>query len=145
MVTIPDENRFYSLFSDGNHAWKSYDGRLKTTRLVYPENAVVVLYYTYPTHREACVIRNNSGSLPRLLPGRLLPGLSKKVSPLFSVHASKVDKLKRAVAFLKKHVSAGAFSFDDGFYIRLFFIISQRGKLNYPALAHMCSKKEVPS
>jgi hypothetical protein len=136
MVTIPDENRFYSLFSDGPHSWKSYDGRLKTTRLVYPKNAVVILYYTYPTHREACVVRNNSGSCS-------LPGLSKKVSRLFSVQASKVDKLKRAAGFLKKH-SPGAFSFDDGFYLRLFFILSQRGKLNYPALLQLCLK-EVPS
>jgi hypothetical protein len=132
MVTIPDENRFYSLFSDGNHAWKNYDGRRKTTRLIYPPGAVLFLYYTYPTHREACVIRNASGS-------RAFPGLSKNVSLLFSVHASKVDTLKRAAAFLKKHAPAGAFSFGDGFYIRLFFIISQRGKLNYPALSNLCS------
>jgi hypothetical protein len=132
MVTIPDENRFYSLYSDGLHSWMSYDGRRKATRLVYPENAVVFLYYTYPTHREACVIRNVPGACS-------LPGLSKKVFCLFSVHASRVDKLKRAAGFLNKH-SGGACVFDDGLYIRLFFIVSQRGKLNYPALHKLCSE-----
>jgi hypothetical protein len=137
MVTIPDENRFYSLYSDGLHAWKSYDARQKVTRLVYPAGAAVFLYYTYPTHREACVIRNTSNGACSL------PGLSKKVSLLFSVHASRVDKLKRAAAFLNKH-TGGACSFDDGLYIRLFFIISRRGKLNYPALKKLCVP-EVPS
>ena len=144
MVTIPDENRFYSLYSDGAHAWKHYYAGRKATRLVYPKDAVVFLYYTYPTHREACVVRNDSGSrsLPgRLLPSRLLPGLSKKVSLLFSVQASKVDKLKRAAGFLKKHAAR---PFDDCFYTRLFFIVSQRGKLNYPALANLCSREVSP-
>jgi hypothetical protein len=135
MVTIPDDNRFYSLFSDGPHSWKSYDAAQKLTHLVYPAGAVVFLYYTYPTHREACVIRNCAGR-------RALPGLSKKVSLLFSVHASRVDKLRRAAAFLNKH-SAGACVFDDGLYTRLFFIVSMRGKLNYPALHSLCSK-ELP-
>jgi hypothetical protein len=135
-VTVPDENRFYSLYSDGNHAWKHYDAAGKATRLIYPKDAVVILYYTYPTHREACVIRNDSGS-------RSFPGLSKKVSLLFSVQASKVDKLKRAAGFLKKR-SSGAFSSGDGFYIRLFFIIARRGKLNYPALSNL-SRREASS
>jgi hypothetical protein len=131
MVTVPDENRFYSLYSDGLHAWKSYDGRRKATRLVYPENAVVFLYYTYPTHREACVIRNAPGACS-------LPGLSKKVSLLFSVQASRVDKLKRAAGFLKKRFEGGAYAFGDGLYIRLFFIVSRRGKLSYPTLEKLC-------
>jgi hypothetical protein len=85
MATIPDENRFYSLYCDGLYAWKHYDGLIKATRIIYAKDALVVLYYTYPTHREACVIRNRDGS-------RSFPGLSKKVSPLFSVQPKALPK-----------------------------------------------------
>lgn len=129
VVSIPDHNTFYTLFADGPHSWKIYDRAKRASLFTYPHNAVVFLYYTYPTHREACVIRNTvpeSG-------GVLLPGLSRRVAALFRVQASKVDKLKRAAGFLNNH-SGGACVFDDGFYTRLFFLLEQRGKINYIAL-----------
>lgn len=129
-VTIPDKNAFYTLFADGELSWKTYDNMKKCTLLYYPPNAVVILYYTYPTIRKACVIRNIDSE------GILLPGLSKKVSQLFSVQASRVDKLKRAAGFLNKN-HQGAFSYDDGFYIRLVYLLEQGGKLNYAALGQL--------
>jgi hypothetical protein len=131
MVTIPDRNAFYSLYAHGGHEWKTYDKAQKAAVLHYPPGAVAALYYSYPTHREACVIRNTDAGPD--LDAVTLPGLSKKVSLLFRVQASRVDKLKRAIARLDKH-SGGAFRFDDGFYIRLFFLLRQRGKINYPAI-----------
>jgi hypothetical protein len=128
-VAIPDHNSFYTLFAEGRHCFKAYDRLKKVTLLHYPPGAAVFLYYTYPTHREACVIRNNDSEN-----GILLPGLAKKVSPVFRVHASRVDKLKRAVSWLNVHSPAGACGHDDGFYTRLGYLIEQRGKLNYPAL-----------
>jgi len=128
-VAIPDHNSFYTLYAEGKHCFKSYDRLKKVTLLHYPPGAAVVLYYTYPTHREACVIRNNDPEN-----GVMLPGLAKKVSPVFRVHASRVDKLKRAVSYLNEHSSAGAYGHEDGFYIRLGYLIEQRGKINYPAL-----------
>jgi len=130
-VTIPDHNSFCTLYSDGNHAWKTYDRQKKHTLLYYPPAVVVFLYYTYVTYREAVVIRNvqSENSLS-------LPGLSKNVIVLFRVRASRVDKLKRAAGWLNKH-SAGAFAHDDGFYTRLSFILEQRGKINYPALGKL--------
>jgi len=127
-VTIPDHNSFCTLYADGNHAWKTYDRQIKHTLLYYSPESVVILYYTYVTYREACVIRN-----VRSDDAVMLPGLSKKVKLLFRVRASRVDKLKRAAGWLKKH-SAGAFAHDDGFYTRLFYVLEQRGKINYPAL-----------
>ena len=133
-ITIPDRNSFYTLFSDGPHAWKTYDRQKKHTLIYYPPGAAVILYYTYPTYREACVIRNigeetGTGSC-------MLPGLSKKVFVLFRVRASRVDKLKRAAGWLNKHTS-GAFAHDDGFYARLVYLLEQRGKLNYAALSKL--------
>ncbi|MDR0731031.1 MAG: hypothetical protein LBF63_05125 [Treponema sp.] len=126
-VTIPDEIKFYSLYADGLFSRKTYVREAGYTLFSFDPDAVVFCYYTYPTHREACAVRNvPSGSV-------LLPGLSKPVSLLFSVHASRVDKLRRAVGFLNAN-SGGAYSFNDGFYIRLAFILSQRGKINYFAL-----------
>jgi hypothetical protein len=127
VITIPEKPPFYSLFADGPYLHKSFSKAINATRLAYRENEVLVLYYTYPTHREACVIRNTQE-------GVRLPGLSKRVTVLFSVHASRVDKLRRAAGFIKKHASL---AFPDSFYIRLYFIILQRGKLKYPALKHL--------
>jgi hypothetical protein len=133
-ITIPDHNLFYSLYSDGRHSWKTYDRLTKTTLLHYPPGAAVFLYYTYPTHREACVIRNS-----RANSATTLPGLSDAVSILILAHASRVDKLKRAASFLNAHSPSGAFGHDDGFYLRLGCAISQSGKLNYPALRNLAA------
>jgi hypothetical protein len=128
-VTVPDNNHFYSLYADGLFSRKSYDRESGVTRLFFDPGAVVFLFYTYPAHREACVIRNAAGPA-------LLPGLSKRVSLLFSVHASRVDKLRRAAGFLNAR-EGGAYSRDDGFYIRLAFIVSRKGKLSYYALRRL--------
>jgi len=95
------------------------------------------LYYTYLTYREACVIRyvQDGNGVP-------LPGLSKNVNVLFRVRASRVDKLKRAAGWLNKH-SAGAFAHDDGFYVRLFYILERRGKINYPALSKLAENSSA--
>ena len=127
-IVIPDKNSFFTLFAHGEHLRKVYLKDKGVTTLSYLENSVVYLFYTYPTHRVACVIRNNSGQSS-------LPGLSKNVSLLFSVHASKVDKLHRAFSFLNRR--GVAFTLPDDFYLRLFFILSQRGKINYGALREL--------
>ena len=128
-VTIPDHSLFYTLYADGAHSWKAYDREKKHTLLFYPPGAFVILYYTYPTHREACGIRYSGDGAD----GIMLPGLSKKASVLFRVQASRVDKLKRAAGWLAKH-SPGAFAHGDGFYVRLSCLVEQRGKLSYAAL-----------
>ncbi|MDR2661838.1 MAG: hypothetical protein LBC31_02440 [Treponema sp.] len=126
VVTIPDTSSFYSLFADGIHARKTYLPETGETLLAYPEGAAVFLHYTYPAFRAVSLVRNE--------PGRAaLPGLSKKVRLLFTVHASRVDKLRRAISFLNKH-SDGAYRFGDAFYTRLYFTVRRRGKLSYPAL-----------
>jgi hypothetical protein len=136
-ITIPDRSSFCTLYSDGPHAWKTYDRQKKSTFLYYPPGAVVFLYYTYPTYREACVIRNLQEDT-----GVMLPGLSKKVSLLFRVRASRVDKLKRAAGWLNKH-SSGASAHDDGFYMRLVYLLEQRGKLNYAALGKLAESSSA--
>lgn len=137
-ITISDKNSFYTLYSEGNHAWKTYNQKEKHTLIYYPPESVIFLFYTYITYREACVVRfseinDNSVSLP---------GLSKKVTVLFRVKASRVDKLKRAVGWLNKH-SAGACSHRDGFYIRLQYILEQRGKINYTAIRELAVNSPV--
>lgn len=132
-ITIPDPelSTFYSLYAYGQPSRKLYLKESVTTLLSYPEDSVIFLFYTYPTHREACAIRNVQAGTVTVS----LPGLSKKVSLLFSVHASRVDKLRRAITFLDKQ--GLAYSQDDGFYIRLFFVLSQKGSLNYAALTKL--------
>jgi hypothetical protein len=126
VVVIHDKSSFYSLYADGLFARKAYVKDTGLTYLAYPPGSVVALYYTYPTHRAVSVIRN--------APGRTaFPGLSKKVWLLFTVHASRVDKLRRAVSFLNRH-AGGAFHYADAFYTRLYFAVQQRGKISYLAL-----------
>jgi hypothetical protein len=127
-ITIPDRNAFCTLYADGVFLTKTVDRASRAAVLSYGENAVVFLYYTYPSYREACAVRNTPFGKTAAF-----PGLSKKVLPLFSVRGSGVDRLKRAAGFLNRH-SGGAFSWGDGFYIRLWFLLSQRGRLNYAAL-----------
>jgi len=133
-VTIPDKNSFYSLYSDGLLLRKTYISEIKSTVIEYAPEAVIVLYYTYPTHRTACLIRNSA-----VHPQMSLPGLSSKVCQLFTVSASRVDKLKRAIGFFHSNFN-NAFLMDDGFYIRLHFILRQRGKINYTVLRELAGK-----
>jgi len=137
VVVIPDESRFFSLYSDGVYSRKTYLKESGETLLSYEEGSVLFLYYTYPTHRAASCVRN--------VPGKAeFPGLSKNVSLLFTVHSSKVDKLKRAVGHLNKNLR-GAYRFNNDFYLRLYFILEQRGKINYPALKSLVKKNEENS
>jgi hypothetical protein len=123
-VALP-KNGFYSLYVEGGFFARSFDRR--TPVFHFAENAALVLYYTYPAYREAAVIRNTPAGAVSF------PGLSKKVSVLFSVRASRVDKLRRASSFLKQRFGS-ACSFSDAFYARLCFLLQQKGRLNYAAL-----------
>jgi hypothetical protein len=132
VVVIPDESNFYSLFADGVYSRKTYAKDTGESYFAYPPGSALFLYYTYPTHRAASAVRHAPGVAA-------LPGLSKKVSLLFTVHASKVDKLKRAVGFLNKN-AGGAYRFGDDFYLRLYWILESKGKLCYPALRHLAER-----
>ena len=134
VIAIPDKSSFYSLYADGLFSRKLYQKDTGVSFFSYEPGSVVILYYSYPAHRAASVIRNASGNAA-------FPGLSKKVQLLFTVHASKVDKLKRAVGFLNKNLG-GAYRYSDDFYARLYFILQTRGKLNYVSLRGLAKKNE---
>lgn len=132
IVAIQDSPSFYSLYADGLFSRKVYDNSSGTSLFSYAPGAAIFLFYTYPTHRAVSLIRN--------IPGySAFPGLSKKVSTVFTVHASKVDKLRRSIGYLNKH-AGGAYRFTDDFYVRLYFILHKRGKLNYIALRKLTEK-----
>jgi len=132
VIVIPDESNFYSLYADGIFTRKTYVKDTGASYFAYSPGAVIFLYYTYPTHRAASAIRYVPGEAS-------LPGLSKKVSLLFTVHASKVDKLKRAVGYLNKNAK-GAYRFTDDFYTRLYFVLEKKGRLNYLALRNLAER-----
>jgi hypothetical protein len=132
IIVIPDKSNFYSLYADGLYSRKAYVKDMETSYFAYSPGSVIFLYYTYPTHRAASAVRYVPGEAS-------LPGLSKKVNLLFTVHASKVDKLKRAVGFLNKN-AGGAYSFEDDFYLRLYYVLEKKGKLNYLALRNLARR-----
>jgi hypothetical protein len=120
IVTVHDENKYYTLYADGVYSEKKYIKSTRTTKLYYDENAVIFLYYTYPAHRQVCAVRNTETK------GVFLPGLSRKAYQLFSLSASRVDGVKRAVYFLNK-TYGNAYNFSDDFYIRLYFLLLDKG------------------
>ena len=135
VIVIPDKPRFYSLYADGFFPQVAYSEDTQEHYFAFSRNSVVFLYYKYPYHRAANVVRNVPGETD-------LPGLSRKVRLLFSVTASRVDKLKKAVGHLNKNFDS-AYQFSDAFYLRLYFIVSQKGKLNYPALIKLAQESKV--
>ena len=135
IIIIPDKASFYSLYADGRFSRKTYMKDSRTSLFSYSPGSAVFLFYTYPTHRAVSLVRNAAGN-------SAFPGLSKKVRTVFTVHASKVDKLRRAIGYLNKN-AGGAYRFTDDFYLRLYFIVSRRGKLNYIALRKLTERSFV--
>jgi|LSQX01.1.fsa_nt_gb hypothetical protein len=134
-VSILNSPQFYTLYADGRE-----DTMIKSETasiLLYPENSVLFLYYTYPTHRRVYCVRNCEQSTTEL------PGLSEKVTVLFKQFASRVDKTKRAVSFLREHYPDNAYSFDDGFYQRLNILLLKKGKLDYYELDELCKRSSL--
>jgi len=135
-AVIPDRAVFCTLYADGRHMRKTRGEGL--TVLSYPADAVVFLYYTYPTFREGMAVRNTREG------GIALPCLSKRVSVLFRVRASGVDKLKRAVGFVNANYGTDAYSRDDGFYTRLAYVLERRGKLCRTTLGEIAGERAEP-
>lgn len=135
-VTVRDSRSFYSLFADGPFLRKYFVRETNTTYLAYGKDALLALYYTYPSHRAAALVRNDQALCA-------FPGLSKKIRPLLCVRASKTDKLRRALARLgERH--GGAFSFSDSFYLRLAFLLEKKGKLDFSALDSLAERYLSP-
>ncbi|GMO55782.1 MAG: hypothetical protein Ta2C_10990 [Candidatus Endomicrobiellum trichonymphae] len=135
VITINDANNFFSLYADGDLSEKHYDKESGITELTYDDNAIIFLYYTYPTHRRVYCVRNCEDGEQTLL-----PGLSKKVNVIFKQIASRVDKTRRAAAFLREH-RGSAYKYTDEFYTRLSFLIDQKGKINYSSIEKLLEDK----
>lgn len=125
-VEILTTPQFYTLYADGHE-----DTMIETPRgveLLYPPQAVLFLYYTFPAHRRVYCVRNTEGGMSSL------PGLSLPVSILFKQFASRVDKTKRAASYLREHYPSFAYALPDSFYTRLGIHLLAKGKLSYTAL-----------
>jgi hypothetical protein len=133
LIIIPGDPPFYSLYAAGNPLRKVFVKDVAASYLYYAQNAVVALFYTYPSFRAAHIVRNVPAGKCSF------PGLTKKVAPLCSFRASRVDKLRRALGRLGARFNS-AFDFPDAFYLRLAFLIEARGKLNYIALDSLARK-----
>jgi hypothetical protein len=126
LIITVTPNNFYSVYSDGVFERKHFDKDAEITILEYGEKAVILLYYTYPVHRRVYLVRNISDETN--LTG--LPSLSKKVKIIFKNTASRVDKTRRVFGHIREHYGS-PFIFPDDFYLRLDFLIKQKGKIKY--------------
>lgn len=135
-ITIPHEPVFYTLYADGKE--ETLINTDSGSVLYYPENAVILLYYTFPTHRRVYCVRNAESIIMSDLPSVALP-----VSILFKQFASRVDKTKKAISYLREHYPEHAFTLPNGFYSRLGLLLSQKGKLDYYLLDDLV-KRSLP-
>jgi hypothetical protein len=135
LIITNTPNNFYSIYSDGIFDKKHFDKESGITTLEYKNNSAVLLYYTYPVHRRVYLVRNVSNETN--LTG--LPSLSKKVKIIFKNTASRVDKTRRAFGRIREHYG-GPFVFPDDFYLRLDFLIKQKGKIKYSLIDALTEK-----
>lgn len=126
-IDILHEPIFFTLYADG--AASDLITEPNKTVLYYLPESIIFLYYTYPTHRRVYCIRFTNGQIVNTL-----PNLSSPVVILFKQLASRVDKTKKAVSYLKEHYSNYVFSLPDLFYLRLSILLDKKGKLDYKAL-----------
>ena len=131
-IIVPNSNNFYHLYSYGYGGVEKVLDQEQGFEFTYPINAIIILYYTYPQHRRAYLVRFTEDGQTSL------PGVSLPVKTLIKVHASKVDKLKKAISFIKDHYG-NTFTYDDQFYERLELIIKQPGKINYESIRTLCN------
>lgn len=133
-VLIPHkENNFYTLYVSGCYGAKTpiSDG----TDFSFISGSLLVLYYTYPAHRRAYIVRFTENGKTEL------PGLSEPIHKIICVYASKVDKLKKSLSYIQEHYEF-LFSLPDIFFVRLERVIQRKGKLNYDALRSLCEQQK---
>lgn len=129
-VLIPqNEHSFYTLYVFGSYG--SRHDVAGGTDFEFPTASLLVLYYTYPAHRRAYVVRFTDDGTT------VLPGLSAPVKKIICVYASKVDKLKKALSYIGEHYFS-PLKLSDLFYIRLERLLLRKGKLDYAALKNLC-------
>ena len=132
-VLIPQrEQSFYTLYVYGAYGGKREvpDG----TDFDFISNSLLVLYYTYPAHRRAYIVRFTAGGN-----NIELPGLSRPVKKIICVYASKVDKLKKALSYIGEHYFSPLI-LPDLFYVRLERLLLRKGKIDYPAIKNLCEQ-----
>ena len=132
-ISIPQTPRYYSLDVYGEHSSKI--SKSKSVVYTFPPYAAIFLFFRYQNTRISTLIRNVPGDYHFI-------GFSRKVKSLFTVNASRVDKLKLAIDCLNKYCQ-GAYHFTDDQYLRLYAVLKKPGKLNLPALSSLF-KKNIP-
>jgi hypothetical protein len=132
LVDIPATPQFYTLYADGCEETMVHTPI--GAQLIYPHQSIVFLYYTFPAHRRVYCIRNTG------IGAKELPGVSCPVSILFKQYASRVDKTKKAVSYLREHYPDIAFSLSDAFYTRLGLLLLEKGKISYSSLDYLINR-----
>ncbi|GMO42604.1 MAG: hypothetical protein Ta2F_18490 [Termitinemataceae bacterium] len=138
-ISIPPENNIFSLYADGQFIHKEYEKETQTTYLTYAVDSAIFLYFTFPKHRRVYLIRNIAPVKNSVLTS--LNCLSQPVKIIFKQFASRVDKTRRAAAFLNEHYKS-AYKYSDIFYYRLDRILLRRGKINYMAIAELVKQDQ---
>lgn len=132
-IKIYDKPEYFSLYCDGLDAVQNREK--DSSIFLYPNNAIIFLFYTYPSHRRVYCVKNCNSSLMYEL-----PNVNRKTTILFKQFASKVDKTKKAVSFIKEHYPKYVYKYSDVFYYKLDIIIKEKGKLDYYVLDALCKR-----
>ncbi|MCD1654454.1 hypothetical protein K7J14_07015 [Treponema zuelzerae] len=127
-VEILNAPHFYTLYADGHE--DTMIEKPNGVELLYPPHAVLFLYYTFPAHRRVYCVRNSETGKSSL------PGLSMPVSILFKQYASRVDKTKRAVSYLRNTILIIHIHYLIRFIHDLEYTCSQKASYRMKRLIH---------
>lgn len=126
IVKIPQKDiDGFTLFAEGNLELNLFNKATNQTSLIFENNSVLILFYTFPNHRRAYVVYN---CVSELLPKTKLPCVSSYVNILYKAQGKKIDSLKH-ILYLLKHSSSDYVSYPLLFYQKLCIIIETNKKI----------------
>jgi len=135
VIVYAGYNTIFSLFVEG-----VYEKQENEIDFYLSEGYKAVLYYTYPKYRKAFLVRPS-------LPGeasQYLPNVEGGLIVLGEFQRSKVDKIKKALSFLRtKEDVIKTLKRNDLFFRKLGFVLQAKGRLDYVLLERFYLSEKI--
>lgn len=102
IVTLPNKTiDGFTLYAEGslkgNYFFKEVD--YNKHQLIFDDNYIVILFYTYPHHRRVYIV---SADKTGLLPKTNLPCVKGALTILYKARGKKIDLLKKSLFLFRK-------------------------------------------
>lgn len=127
VVTLPNKNiDGFSLFAEGAVLKNYFLPQTKEHILIFNNDCILTLFYTYPHHRRLYVVYIDK---TRLLPRTNLPCVKSPVNILYKARGKKIDTLKYFL-YLFKNKSKDYLFYPILFYQKLCTIVETNKKVS---------------